>query len=253
MSILKAFTDTIFNKLFLRESMSVIQGEGFTAEIIRSSKRKTSAIKIQKGLVYVMVPKALSHAVIESLVFNKTRWITEKLSYQQSLLALPAKTFSSGERYGYLGCEYVLTIIVGSYAAIKLNQDQLIVSVRDNSGDSTAIIKALLVNWYKQQAVVALKLKTQRHAALIGVHPTSITIKTYKARWGSCSVSGAIQFNWKLMMAAESVVDYVVVHELCHLLHHNHSPAFWAAVAKYCPDYRNQSAWLKKHGASLEL
>ena len=233
--------------------MPVIQGEGFSAEIIRSSKRKTSAIKIQKGRVYVMVPKDLSRVAIESLVFNKARWITEKLSHQQSLLALPIKTFSSGERYAYLGSDYVLTIITGVTPTIKHDQDQLIVTVPDQSLKHSAIIKALLIDWYKQQAVVALKLKTQRYASIIGVQPTSITIKTYKARWGSCSVSGALQFNWKLMMAPERVVDYVVVHELCHLLHHNHSPAFWAAVARYCPDYRHQSVWLKRHGASLEI
>ena len=253
MSTLKAFTSATFTKLFLREPMKVIHGHGFSAEIIRSSKRKNSAIKIQKGKVYIMVPMGLSQVAIESLVMNKTRWITEKLTHQQSLLALPAKVFSTGEAYGYLGSEYVLTIVTGVRPTIKLDQHQLIVTVRDQSLDNVAIIKALLINWYKQQAVVALKLKTQHYAALIGVHPTSITIKTYKARWGSCSVSGAIQFNWKLMMAPESIVDYVVVHELCHLLHHNHSPAFWAAVAHYCPDYRVHSAWLKRHGARLEI
>ena len=142
--------------------MTVIKGQGFTAEIIRSSKRKTSAIKIQKGQVYVMVPKGLSRVVIESLVINKTRWIIEKLTHQQSLLALPAKEFSSGERYAYLGGEYVLSITVGLKPMIKLDQDQLIVSVRDQSVANTAIIKALLINWYKQQAVVALKLKMQQ-------------------------------------------------------------------------------------------
>ena len=233
--------------------MTVIKGQGFTAEIIRSSKRKTSAIKIQKGQVYIMVPKGLSRAAIESLVIHKTRWITEKLTHQQSLLALPAKAFISGERYAYLGEEYVLSIIIGLTPMIKLDQDQLIVSVRDQSVASSAIIKALLINWYKQQAVVALKLKMQHYASIIGVQPASITIKTYKARWGSCSLSGALQFNWKLMMAPQSVVDYVVIHELCHLLHHNHSPAFWAAVSQYCPDYRTHSVWLKKHGARLEI
>ena len=253
MPTLKAFTYATFNKLFLREPMKVIQGDGFTAEIIRSSKRKTSAIKIQKGQVYIMVPKGLSRVAIETLVINKSRWIIEKLTHQQNILALPARTFSSGERYAYLGAEYVLTIITGVTPMIKLDQDRLIVSVRDQSTDSTAIIKVLLINWYKQQAVIALKLKTQRYAAVIGVQPTSITIKTYKARWGSCSLSGAIQFNWKLMMAPDCIVDYVVVHELCHLLHHNHSPAFWEAVSQYCPDYRNHSVWLKRHGASLEI
>ena len=253
MPINKVFFYSTFTQLFLMESMKVIQGDGFTAEIIRSSKRKTSAIKIQKGLVYIMVPKSLSQDAIKSLVFNKTRWINEKLSHQQGILALPAKVFKSGERYAYLGSEVTLSINSGLSPNIKLLDDQLIVTVRDPSLDCSDSIKALLMNWYKQQAVAVLKIKTQRYAMIMGVQPTSITIKTYKARWGSCSLSGAIQFNWKLMMAPDSVIDYVVVHELCHLLHHNHSPAFWAAVARYYPNYRNQSAWLKQHGASLEI
>jgi len=253
MSILKVFTDSTLDKLFLREPIKVIQGDGFTVEIIRSSKRKTSAIKIQKGLVYVMVPNGLSLVEIKSLVNNKSRWIIEKLTYQQKLLAFPVKAFKAGELYSYLGAEYALTIIVGSTPMIKIDRGQLIVSVRHQSIETTAIIKALLINWYKQQAAISLKLKTQRLAEIVNVQPTSVTIKTYKARWGSCSLSGAIQFNWKLVMAPNSVVDYVVVHELCHLLHHNHSPAFWATVEKFCPDYRKHSAWLKTHGAWLEI
>lgn len=80
-----------------------------------------------------------------------------------------------------------------------------------------------------------------------------ITIRDQKTRWGSCSARGTLSFNWRLMLAPPAVLDYVVVHELCHLTYMNHSPAFWQAVADVCPDYRAHRKWLKEHGCELVL
>lgn len=80
-----------------------------------------------------------------------------------------------------------------------------------------------------------------------------ITIRDQKTRWGSCSAKGTLSFNWRLMLAPPSILDYVVVHELCHLTHMNHSSAFWQAVEKVCPDYRTARKWLKDHGQELVL
>ena len=80
-----------------------------------------------------------------------------------------------------------------------------------------------------------------------------ITIRDQKTRWGSCSAKGTLSFNWRLMLAPPAILDYVVVHELCHLTHMNHSPAFWQAVEAVCPDYRDSRRWLKEHGQELVL
>lgn len=80
-----------------------------------------------------------------------------------------------------------------------------------------------------------------------------ITIRDQKTRWGSCSARGTLSFNWRLMLAPPAILDYVVVHELCHLTHMNHSPAFWQAVEAVCPDYRDSRRWLKEHGQELVL
>lgn len=80
-----------------------------------------------------------------------------------------------------------------------------------------------------------------------------ITIRDQKTRWGSCSARGTLSFNWRLMLAPPAILDYVVVHELCHLTHMNHSPAFWQAVEAVCPDYRESRRWLKEHGQELVL
>jgi len=233
--------------------MNVIQGTGFVAEIIRSPKRKTAAIKIQKGKVYVMVPAGLTMTTIESLVAKKSRWIREKLAIQQQIIAIEPKAFVSGESFSYLGKHHPLKVETGLYPVIKLHQDELVVSVRNKAADNAPAIKQLLIKWYKQQAESELTAKTERYARIIGVKPASITVKSFKARWGSCSITGGIHYNWKIIIAPDRIVDYVVIHELCHILHHNHSPAFWAAVARHCPDYRDCGAWLKMNGARLEI
>jgi predicted metal-dependent hydrolase len=233
--------------------MNVIQGNGFVADIIRSSRRKTAAIKIQKGKVFVMVPERLSMALIESLVTQKTRWIKEKLAIQHEIIAIKPKEFVSGEAFSYLGRYHPLKIESGLYPAIQLHQDELVVSVRDKAADNAKAIKQLLIKWYKKQAESELRDKTESYSRIIGVNPSSVTIKSFKSRWGSCSVTGGIQYNWKIMIAPDRVVNYVVIHELCHILHHNHSPAFWKAVERYCHDYRDCSAWLKINGARLEI
>jgi predicted metal-dependent hydrolase len=233
--------------------MNVIQGDGFVADIIRSSRRKTSAIKIQKGKVFVMVPQRLSIAVIESLVAKKNGWIKQKLAIQNEIIAIKPKAFVSDEVFSYLGRNHPLKIESGLYPAIKLHQDELVVSVRDKAADNAMAIKQLLIKWFKQQAESALRDKTESYSRIIGVNPASVTIKSFKARWGSCSITGGIQYNWKIIIAPDRVVNYVVIHELCHILHHNHSPAFWRAVERYCHDYRDCNAWLKINGARLEI
>ena len=200
-----------------------------------------------------MVPAGLSLSSIESLVAKKNRWIKEKLALQNEIIAVKPKAFVSGETFSYLGRHHSLKIEAGLYPFIKLHQDELVVSVRDQSADNAQAIKQLLIKWYKQQAEAELREKTERFARFIGVKPSSVTIKTFKSRWGSCSITAGIQYNWKIIIAPAPVVDYVVIHELCHILHHNHSPAFWLAVGRYCPDYRDCGKWLKMNGARLEV
>lgn len=233
--------------------MNVIQGNGFVADIVRSSRRKTAAIKIQKGKVFVIVPECLTMAAIESLVAKKHRWIKEKLAIQNEIMDIKPKEFISGEAFSYLGKNHPLKIESGLYPLIKLHQDELVVSVRDKTVDNSQAIKQLLFKWYKQQAESELRDKTERYSRIIGVNPSSVTIKSFKSRWGSCSIAGGIQYNWKIIIAPDRIVNYVVIHELCHILHHNHSPAFWKAVEKYCHDYRDCSAWLKINGGRLEI
>jgi hypothetical protein len=109
------------------------------------------------------------------------------------------------------------------------------------------------VRWYKQQAQQHFAQRVAHFSPMVGAWPASIQIKTYRARWGSCNSKGQLQFNWKLMMAPQAVVDSVVVHELCHLLHLHHGPEFWAQVRRVLPNYRDAKQWLKEEGHGLTL
>lgn len=115
------------------------------------------------------------------------------------------------------------------------------------------MVREMLDQWYRTQAQIRIQQKVKRYAAMVGVTPGVIKVITFKGRWGSCSVNGDILFHWKIIMAPHHIVDYIVVHELCHLKHHNHSAAFWQSVERVIPDYVECKAWLKQYGARFEV
>jgi len=110
-----------------------------------------------------------------------------------------------------------------------------------------------LERWYRRAARHEVVPRLDRACAAAGLRYEKLTIRGQRTRWASCSRSGAMSFNWRLLLAPEPVLDYVVWHEVCHLEVMDHSPRFWALLAGHCPDYREQSRWLRRHGATLVL
>ncbi len=110
-----------------------------------------------------------------------------------------------------------------------------------------------LERWYRRAARHEIAPRLDRACATAGTDYAQLTIRGQRTRWASCSRSGAMSFNWRLLLAPEPVLDYVVWHEVCHLEVMDHSPRFWALLAGRCPDYREQSRWLRRHGATLVL
>lgn len=114
-------------------------------------------------------------------------------------------------------------------------------------------VQGALTDWYRAHALEKLQEKMERFSQAVGVTPSSVGIKTFKGRWGSCSTKGNLLLNWKVIIAPNRIVDYVVVHELCHLHEHNHSPRFWQHVARVIPDYVECRQWLKASGKRLSI
>jgi hypothetical protein len=98
-----------------------------------------------------------------------------------------------------------------------------------------------------------LRKKVEHYSRIVGASPSSVVIKSFKGRWGGCHTRGKLDFNWKIIMAPNRIVDYVVVHELCHLHHHNHSPAFWMCVKQAFDNYQECRNWLKENGGLLNI
>jgi len=229
-----------------------IQGNGFIAEVIRTSRRKTASIKVDDRVVSVVVPEDLTEQRIAQLLKDKNRWIKNKIAAQQAVTPASEKEFVSGESFSYLGRNYRLKVKRGAFTPVKLIEGRLVATL-PNGAEKPHMVRNALVRWYRTQAEPKLIEKTQRCADIVGVEPSAIGIKTYKARWGSCNAKGRIDYNWKLIMAPHRIVDYVVVHELCHLKHYNHSTDYWKQVERIMPEFRQCRDWLKSNGGGLNL
>ena len=135
---------------------------------------------------------------------------------------------------------------------MKLKCGRLVVSV-PRGNKSPPVVSRAVSGWFMTRAEGKIKEKVERYAEQVGKSPKSVGIKSFKSRWGSCSVHGDLTFNWKIIIAPNRIVDYVVVHELCHLIHHDHSPKFWRSVEQVLPDYLESKEWLREFGRTLEV
>jgi len=219
--------------------------------IIRRPKRKTASIVIRPdNRVEVLAPSRMSATMIAAFVQDKSAWIDKKLHFNRAVRAeyIP-KTFQSGESFQLLGKSYALRLQQGK-RAIQLSDHELLVSHPAPEPNTT---QRQIERWYRQQAESHFKLRSLFFATTLGKQPHRVGVKTYKSRWGSCHHDGRIYFNWRLIMAPEWIVDYVVVHELCHLIHPNHSKQFWSLVQSVFPDHRAAKTWFKINGLTLSL
>ena len=225
----------------------------FPFEIFKTDRRKTASIKIVEGRVHVVVPKRLSDARVKDLIIKRTSWIKKKLRIQAETVLPKPKEYVSGENFTYLGRNYRLKLIPNGEEEVKLKGGYLTLGYQEKlpETDRQSIVKESLERWYKGHALKRLTEKSKRYEKILRVTPSSISLKNYKSRWGSCSNSGEINFNWKIIIAPHHIVDYVVVHELCHMLEHNHSSRYWRHVQSVIPYYKMDRQWLKVNGMGL--
>jgi len=240
----------VFHQKIIR--MQTIQGDGFTVSVVKSSRRKTTALKIKNGEVSIHIPTRQPLTIARHFVQQKTLWIQQKLKHQ-ARQTLPEKSFIAGESLLFLGKNYPLQLVAVERPTTTIKTAQTIEIHGRLDILSKAAIRAALITWYKQQAELYLRSQTAYLTTQTGLKPRSITVKTYKARWGSCRLNGDIQYNWKLMLAPPEIIDYVIIHELCHIQQHNHSAVFWQLVHSHYPTTKRARLWLKNNGASLEI
>ena len=208
-------------------------------------------MSLKTGLT-VVIPGSQNIEQITDLLRKKRRWILDKLAeYGKAQSTAAEKKLKSGDSIPYLGRHLKVAVVErhdpSTPVSVRLEKNRLLVNLDSQNGR----LNMALEWWYRQQAEILIKKRADELCSLLGVTYGRLSIRRAKTRWGSCSRKGNLNFNWKLMMAPEPVVDYVIIHELAHLKEMNHSKKFWNLVAEHCPKWRKHRQWLKEHEAEL--
>ncbi len=224
---------------------------------LKRSKRKSIGLKItDDGEVIVTAPLKANKLLVDSVVNSKSGWINKKLTIIKNRNDLfKPKTYSHGEEFEYLGYPYSLCFL-DNKSQVYLDKNNLSIGINNSCGSSKPqkeIIKNKIIAWYREQAQIYLDNTGHELANKIGVNPILIKEKAFPRSWGMCHNNGKIFINYKLIMAPKDIIDYVIIHELCHLIHPNHSKQFWDTVSKHCKNYQAHKTWLKDNGYKLEL
>ena len=223
-------------------------------EVIRS-RRSTADIIIERdGRVVVRAPDWADDDQVANIVESKNYWIYQGLAEWRDLNATRVlREYKNGEGFLYLGRGYRLLLVSDQEAPLQLKNGRFTLR-RDlvEQGD-IEVAKAAFRDFYTAKGRERLGSRVSYYAPKVGVEPFGVAVKELGHRWASCSASGKLSFHWKCMMAPQTIIDYIVVHELCHFHHRDHTDAFWNEVDKVLPDFRERKEWLRRNGAELDV
>jgi predicted metal-dependent hydrolase len=216
------------------------------AEIPYSVRRSTRARRVRVTVdphdgVEVVLPQRAPAREAAAAVAQLRGWIEQRLAEAE---AVRSQVAARGDAVPYLGSELRLVPEPGRTRVHRRGNDLLV------PGEDA---RAALERWYRRQAKAEIAPRLDAAVARLGRSYTRLAIRAQRTRWGSCSSAGVMSFNWRLLLAPEAVLDYVVWHEACHLAVMDHSARFWALVAEHCPGYQEPRRWLRRNGATLVL
>jgi predicted metal-dependent hydrolase len=216
---------------------------------IKYSNRKTLNISVERDRsIVVRAPHYLTAEKIDKIVQSKRQWIKEKLNHSQKYpLVSENKEFVSGETLMYLGKNYQLLVVDEEIKGIEF--DQRFKISKANQPKANELFK----KWYLKQALIKIEPLATKYAKSLGVKYNQFKTSEMEYRWGSCTPANNIIFNWRIIKAPMYVLEYLVAHELVHLIENNHTPRFWNILSIQVPNYERAKNWLKKNGQLLEV
>lgn len=212
------------------------------------SKRKTTEILVDRSSVQILTSKTKNQQAIQDIVQSHSKWIFKKQLELQYYI--PSKiTFKNKSKLPYLGKWHLLEITKSSSNSFEYKDGMFYTSLKN---PTKANIKKLYLKWEQQKAKTLLEKQIQKHSKSTKLVPSEILVKQLKTKWGGVSKNKTLTINQKLIRAPRKIIDYVIIHELCHLKIPNHGQSFWNMLGGKMPDFERRKIWLRQHPYLLE-
>ncbi len=234
--------------------MKTTRDQDIAFEIVRSHRATADIVIERDGRVLVRAPESIPDERIEDMVKAKHYWIYKNLAEWRDLNATRVlREYHNGEGFLYLGRSYRLLLVADQEESLLLKNGRF--CLRRNLVDQGAIeaAKAAFRDYYINRGRERITQRVNYYAPKAGVTAGNIDVRELGNRWASCSPNGNLAFHWKCMMAPQTIIDYIAVHELCHFHHLDHTDAYWNEVDKVMPTYRERKEWLRMNGAGLDI
>lgn len=230
-------------------------GTKYVEFTVSFSNRKTLAIEVEtNGKVNVVAPMGVSEEKIIKKVKSKAKWIVQKQYEVRNINVNKINREAvNGESYLYLGRNYTLQLMIKedtNKIEVKLFRGKFIVITPSKDEEK---IKLALEEWYREKTLQKINDRIKYYKHFFNKEPKTIKVKEQKKRWASCTSKNELLFNWRCAMAPAYIIDYIVVHEMCHMYHKDHSKEFWNMVSNVMPDYEGRREWLRDNGIKLNL
>jgi predicted metal-dependent hydrolase len=226
----------------------LLSGKDISFTLKRSGYRNSISLRIDDRGLTVNAPLRASEKWLHSVLQDKADWVVEKLDGWQSKKAPPI-FWAEGARVPFRGEEFILTLTPRQRGGLPQVHGEVLHVPVGMEAEAAQIEKAVTA-WYRIEALRVFGECVEHFAPLLQVAPREIKLTSARTQWGNCSTQGVVRLNWQLVKMPLHLIDYVVVHELAHLVEMNHSPAFWQVVESVCPDYKTCRAELKSYGVA---
>jgi predicted metal-dependent hydrolase len=215
---------------------------------IRSSRRTVGLQIASDGRLIVRAPMQASLKDIQSFILEKRDWIIKTQGrVRKQVQVMKVREFREGEQFPYLGRNFELHLVDNGASPLQFDNAFYLSSRLQKQA------KDKFIDWYRARSLNVISSRVEMLAAKHSLQYGRIRISNAHRRWGSCSAKGNLNFNWRLIMAPIIVIDYVIIHELAHLIERNHSARFWKRVETMMPDYKTHRKWLRENGKVLDL
>ncbi len=226
-------------------------GRSITYCVRRNTRARRVLLKVEErdGLV-VVLPRWGTAARVPGVIRSNAEWVLDHLERRDKLLAEAPPPLGESRKVPYRGRYLPLKVrnVACEDASVEWHRDRVVVTVpRRGETPVAEVLQAAL----RVKAREVLARRVEALAPLLRVRPKRLSIRDQKTRWGACTAEGTLTFNWRLLLAPPSILDYVVVHELCHLRHPHHGPSFWRLVKQVLPNFEAHRAWLNQYGPLL--